>query len=321
MGSGGVVVVGSFNVDQVFRVERFPHPGETCLGRFSSGPGGKGFNQAVSAVRQGAATAFIAAIGADALGEIAIELAGNERIDARWQRESATPTGTAAILLDAGAQNMIVVAPGANAALSVAHVEAQRALIEAAGVLLTQHEVDAEATAQAQRIARAAGVTCLHNPAPPRADCAQLVDAADILTPNETEFAALLAVRGVMVDAATLALLPDAALHDHCRALGLPTVVLTLGEHGAFVSHADPQRFGDDAPCYRVAARTVEAVDSTGAGDAFNGALAAHLALQPHAPLRVAADHAAAVAALAVERPGAALAMPRADEVRARFGA
>jgi ribokinase len=318
MSSGGVVVVGSFNVDQVFRVERFPHPGETCLGRFMSGPGGKGFNQAVSAARQGASTAFIAAIGADALGEIAVELARNERIDARWQHETATPTGTAAILLDAGAQNMIVVAPGANAALSVAHVEAQRELIASARVLVTQHEVAADASERARSIARAAGVLCLHNPAPPLLDAGDL-EAVDLLTPNETEFAALLAGRGVVLDPLAVATLAEDTLHAHCRLLGTPTVVLTLGEQGAFVSHLDPHRRGDDVAFYRVAARQVEAVDSTGAGDAFTGALAAHLCLRADASLRAAVLHATAVAGLAVERPGAALAMPTAAEVRARF--
>jgi ribokinase len=318
MGSGGVVVVGSFNVDQVFRVERFPHPGETCLGRFSSGPGGKGFNQAVAAARQGAPTAFVAAIGTDALGEIAVELARNEGIDARWQRESTVPTGTAAILLDAGAQNMIVVAAGANGALSVAHVEAQRALIAGARVLVTQHEVAADANAHARGIARAAGALCLHNPAPPLLGVGELHDI-DILTPNETEFAALLAGVGVALDPQAVVSLADDEMHALCRRLAVPTVVLTLGAQGAFVSHADAPLRGDDAACYRVAAREVDAIDSTGAGDAFNGALAAHLALHPDAPLRVAADHAAAVAGLAVERVGAALAMPTVDEVRARF--
>jgi ribokinase len=317
----GVVVVGSFNVDQVFRMARFPAPGETCLGRYASGPGGKGFNQAVAAARQGAATVFVGALGDDALAALAIGLARAERIDARWQQVADAATGSAAIWLDGAAQNMIVVAPGANAALSSAHVEAQRAAFAGARVLLTQHEVATAASLAAQRLARDAGLLCLHNPAPALASAAALVGGCDILTPNESEFVALLAARGPAPAADALAGLDDAALHALARTLGVPTVVLTLGAGGAFVSHADPARLHDDAACYRVPAFAVDPVDTTGAGDAFNGALAARLALQPRVPLRAAVRYANAVAGMAVEAHGAAPAMPQRDAVTARFGA
>lgn len=317
-----VVVVGSFNQDHVWTSARFPQPGETRMGRFSTGPGGKGFNQAMAAVRQGAATLFVAAVGRDRLGEAAIALAQAEGIDGRFQQVAGEATGSAAILLDADAQNMIIVAPGANAALSPAQVEAQQEAIAGARVLLTQHEVHPAASQRAQAIARAAGLICIHNPAPPLAGADRLLTGADIVTPNETEFAALLAARGVAVgiDPDTLSTLADDALHAHCRALGVPTVVLTLGVAGAFVSHADPAQRGDPEAYYRVAAESVRAVDTTGAGDAFNGALAAHLALNPGCALREAVQQANRVAGLAVETHGAALGMPRADEVRRRFG-
>ncbi len=316
-----VVIVGSFNQDHVWRSERFPQPGETRLGRFSAGPGGKGFNQAIACVRQGAATAFVGALGRDALGDAALALAGSEGLQAHCERVAGEATGTAAILLDGVGQNMIVVGPGANLALSLAHVETQRALIEGARVLVTQHEVALDATAAAMHIARAAGVTTLHNPAPVvAAGGADLLALADVLTPNESEFAALLAARGVAVDAHALAALADAELHALCRRLGVPTVVVTLGAAGVFVSHADGALRGDAAAHYRHAAEQVRVVDTTGAGDAFSGGLAAALAMAPAAPFAQAVRSAGRVAGLAVETAGAALAMPRAEAVRARFG-
>ena len=124
-----VVVVGSYNHDHVWRAAQFPVPGETRLGTFGSGPGGKGFNQAVAAVRQGARTAFVGALGEDAIGDGALALGTREGLEMRVERRSDAATGTAAILLDGSGQNMIVVGPGANAELSAEHVEAQASLI------------------------------------------------------------------------------------------------------------------------------------------------------------------------------------------------
>ena len=315
------VVVGSFNQDMVWQTARFPVPGETRMGRFASGPGGKGFNQAVAAARQGVTTCFIGAIGADALGEGAQALARAEGLDARWQTVAGEATGTAAILVEHGGQNPIVVAPGANAVLAPAHVLAQRSAIEAARVLVTQHEVHPAASLRAMQIARTAGVLCLHNPAPAAgANYAALRREADLLTPNESEFAALLREEGEAVDVATVAQLADAELHALCRRLGVGSVVVTLGAAGAFVSHADPALRGDAEACYRVPAEPVSVADTTGAGDAFNGGLAAALAQDPARPFRSAVIHANRVAGLAVENHGAAAAMPRAEDVRRRFG-
>jgi len=316
-----VVVVGSFNQDHVWRSERFPQPGETRLGRFSCGPGGKGFNQAVACARQGAATAFIGALGCDALGDAAAALAEREGLQARWQRVSGEATGTAAILLDGQGQNLIVVGPGANAALSPEHVRAQAGLIGAARVLVSQHEVNPAATLEAMRLARAAGVLTLHNPAPmlEKAVCAPLLRLTDVLTPNESEFAALLAQRGIRIDPQQLATLADEALHALCRQLGVPTVVLTMGAAGAFLSLAEAAQ-QDGAPTFlRQAAEAARVVDTTGAGDAFNGGLAAALALFPCAGVAAALRHAGRVATLAVESAGAASAMPTAASVRERF--
>ncbi|WP_022968397.1 ribokinase [Arenimonas oryziterrae] len=309
--SGSVVVVGSFNLDHVWSTSRFPVPGETRLGSFTCGPGGKGFNQAIASVRQGAPTHFIAAIGSDAIGDGAAALATTEGLQAHWQRCPTQATGTAAIVLDGQGQNLIVVGPGANAALSVEHVQAQAAVLRGARVLLTQHEVDPLATRCAHALARAAGVLVIHNPAPPVDATAQpALDGIDLITPNETEFAQLLRDHaGHDIAAAYLVQQEEPILHRLCRDLGVPTVIVTLGADGVFVSQANGYT--------RIAAEAVNVRDTTGAGDAFNGALAA--ALAGGQPLLDAVAQANRVAGLKVERHGAALAMPTRAEVRERF--
>lgn len=320
--SGRIAVVGSYNQDFVWRTDHFPVPGETRLGRFSTGPGGKGFNQAVAAARQGARVSFIGALGRDSIGEDAAALARAEGIDARWQWCEGQPSGNAAIMLDAAGQNLIVVGSGANLVLSAAHVEAQREAIASAAVLLTQHEVSPEATRRALELARAEGLITVHNPAPPLAEeDGSLLTLVDVLTPNETEFAHLLSrCAGVEVDADGLDAIPDDALHALARQLGVPTIVITLGAAGAFVSHADPARWRDAQPYYRVPAAAVQPRDTTGAGDAFSGSLAAALARLGDAPFATAIAHANRVAGLATESPGAASAMPTRAAVRERFG-
>jgi len=322
-----VVVVGSFNQDHVWTATRLPLPGETLAGRHASGPGGKGFNQAVAAARAGANTAFICALGADDAGELARSLAARDGIALHAQTVDA-PTGSAGIFVDAGGANSIVVGPGANAGLSARFVGAQGAAIATARVLLAQLESPADAVAAALRLARAAGATSMLNPAP--ADAAttpDLLALSDILTPNETEFAALLA-RHVdqAIDPAVVATLDDETLHRLCRRL-LPhgRVVLTMGAAGCFASFPDAaaQRDGSIGPrgCLRLAAEPAQARDSTGAGDAFNGALAAALATDATAPFAGQLRFANRYAALSTERHGAALAMPTRADVAARFGA
>ena len=305
-----LVVVGSFNQDHVWRTARFPIPGETRLGVFACGPGGKGFNQAIAAARLGAQTHFIAALGSDALGDEAAALAEREGLRAHWQICADHATGTAAILLDGRGQNLIVVGPGANSALSPAHIDACASTLQTARVVLTQQEVNPAATRRALEIARAAGAICIHNPAPASAEAPP--DALiDVLTPNESEFALCLQQRlahSISADAIVQA--SDAELQGLCRRLGIPTVLITLGAQGVFVSQPDG--------CARIAAESATVRDTTGAGDAFNGALAAALAdgMELHAAVRQANR----VAGLKVERAGAALAMPTLNDVHARFG-
>ncbi len=310
-----VVVVGSYNQDFVWVTERFNAPGETQLGRFSTGPGGKGSNQAIAAARQGAQVVFVGALGRDAMGEAASALARREGIDAHWERHDEVATGSAAILIDGSGQNMIVVGAGANTALTVAHVEAQREAIASARVLLTQQEINPAATRRALELAGTAGVLRIHNPAPATTrEAAAPLALIDVLTPNETELAHLLALEcGVAIAADAIAALDDAALHALCRRLSAPTIVVTLGVAGAFVSirNADAGQ--------RVGAEKANVRDTTGAGDAFSGGLAA--ALAEGMELVAAVRHANRVAALEVERAGAAAAMPTRVDVRARFGA
>jgi ribokinase len=317
-----VVVIGSFNVDHVWNVATLPRPGETLSGEYRSGPGGKGFNQATAAARAGAATAFVCALGDDAGGQLARALATADGIDLRDQRSEA-PTGTAGIFVDAQGRNSIVIGPGANAALSPAFVAQQYDAIGAASVLLAQLETPADTVAAAFSIARDAGVPTVLNPAPADAIApAALWTLATVVTPNETEFCAQLARHtGEQANPDTLAAQEDATLHRLCRRL-LPhgSVVITLGASGCFVSHAGAHLRGDADHHYRIAAEAVTAIDTTGAGDAFNGALAAALARAPAAPFQHHVRYANRYAALSTERAGAAGAMPRDAEIHARFG-
>jgi ribokinase len=317
-----VVVVGSFNVDHVWTCGTLPRAGETLAGRYASGPGGKGFNQAVAAVRAGAATSFLCALGDDVGGQLARALSVADGIDLH-DAPSREATGTAGIFVDADGRNSIVIGAGANATLDAGFVDARAATLAAARVLLVQMESPVAAIAAALRIARASAATTILNPAPANGDTtADLLALADVLTPNETEFAALLARHAnKCIDPASVATMDDASLHALCRLL-LPdgTVVITLGAAGAFVSHAESRRHGDARHSYRVAGEPAEVVDTTGAGDAFNGALAAALALRPAQPFAAHVAYANRYAALSTETAGAALAMPHRTQLAARFG-
>jgi ribokinase len=317
-----VVVVGSFNLDQVWKVERHPVVGETRMGRYASGPGGKGFNQAVAAARSGAATRFITALGQDPAADLARRLATADGIDLAAEIHAELPSGSAGIYVDAAGRNLIVVAPGANAALSTAWIESQAESVATARVLLAQLEVSPDAVLAALRQARAAGVRTVLNPAPADAPTTPaLLAEADLITPNETEFAALVERHlDEELDPEVVAATDDAALHDLCRRLHpAGSVLVTLGAAGCFVSHPQAGAMRDDEAHYRLPAPTARAVDTTGAGDAFNGALCAALAAGASS-LREAAVYASRYAALSVERAGAAVSMPQRAEVEERFG-
>jgi ribokinase len=319
--SPAVVVVGSFNVDHVWRSDLLPTPGATHSGEYASGPGGKGFNQATACARSGADTAFVCALGEDVGGQLARALATADGIDLRDQHCEA-PTGTAGIFVDSQGRNSIIVGPGANALLAAEFVEAQRSAIAGAAVTLVQLESPLETVAAALRLARECGRIAILNPAPANVTLPrELLALAEILTPNETECAALFARHlGERIDGEAIASLDSPRLHALCREL-LPggTVVVTLGAAGCFVSHPENASRGDDTLWYRLAAEPANPIDTTGAGDAFNGALAAALALRPDAAFAAHLRQANRYAALSTERTGAALSMPTRDEMAARF--
>jgi len=278
-----VFVIGSINVDLVVRAETLPGPGETVTGgTFERHGGGKSANQAVAAARAGAAVRMIGAVGDDELGAEALGQLAAEGIDVSRVQRLDAPTGVALIAVDAAGENQIAVASGANAALSE---EAVEAALEGAtgGVALLALEVPDAAVLAGARAARAAGLTVVVNPAPARPLGDELLGLAPILTPNGGEAAALSGEDE-----------PEAAARALAARTGAP-VVVTVGADGALLV--------DDGAVERIPAPRVEAVDTTGAGDAFNGALAAELA--GGATLADAVRSAVAVAAESVRRPGA----------------
>lgn len=318
---GRVCVVGSFNVDHVWRVASLPQPGATLAGEYRSGPGGKGFNQAIASHRAGAETSFVCALGGDPGAQLARDLCSTDGIDLR-EAQCELPTGTAGIYVDAQGRNSIVIGAGANALLDPGFVAATLASIEAISVVLVQLESPIDAVQEALRIGRERGALTILNPAPANATVGgALLELADILTPNETEFAALLGRHvGERIDPNDVGSLDQGRLHALCRQLGHDsTVIVTLGASGCFVSHADKQLRDDSSAYCRVSAEAVRAIDTTGAGDAFNGALAASLAGKPQLAFNAHVRFASRYAGLSTEREGAALAMPTQSDVVTRF--
>lgn len=318
-----LVVIGSYVQDHAWLTDRFPDTGETRRATgFNTGPGGKGFNQAVAAHRQGVRTLFIGAIGDDHLGRNAQAFAREQGLACRWQVRGEVPTAASSIVVDGSGRNRIVVALGANERLDPDFLAAQRDALTGARLLLLQLENNLDAIDAGLRLAADAGLVPILNPAPVHPDLDPAVlDRVALITPNESEFALLLErITGTSIDASRIAGLSDDALHAYSRKLGVATVVVTLGEHGCFVSHGADSPFAAGEPgSYRIAAERVQAVDSTGAGDAFNGALAAALIRFAGRPFREAAEHANRSAALSTETVGTAPAMPTFAQVQQRF--
>ncbi|MEO7199370.1 MAG: ribokinase [Dokdonella sp.] len=323
-GSATILVIGSYVHDHVWLTDRFPAVGETrrALG-FHTGPGGKGFNQAVACARQGADCVFMAAIGNDALGGVAQGFAANEGLACRWSLHADQPTAACGIIVDGQGANQIVVNLAANAHLQPEFLCAQADAFAAARLLLLQLEVNLDAVRAALQLAAEHALPCVLNPAPMHADVDAVVLAAcELITPNETEFSQLLAqVCTVQVAANSIVDLPSPQLHALCRQLAPhTTVVITLGAAGCFVSHVEGEQRGDKEVCYRMAAEQATTIDTTGAGDAFNGALVAAMLRMHEAPFKAMVRHANQVAALSTETVGAATAMPSLAAVQARFG-
>lgn len=308
-----VCVVGSFVQDLSFKTEHFPAPGETRIGRFKTGPGGKGFNQAVACARQNVETYFIGAVGDDVFGAGARAFAEQEKIDARFEVVSGAASGAASIVVGPSAQNMIVVALGANDCLSPDFVSRNADCIAKASILVCQLECALDSIKNAFAIARENSTISILNPAPINDGVdAELLALADILIPNESELSFL---STKLLGRSVIDFNNDQALTDVCSELGLTCAVVTLGEAGCFVFDAR----GRNVETFRIGAVAVDAADTTGAGDAFCGGFAAALS-RDSADLRRAALEGTVVAGLSVTREGTAPAMPKRDEVE-RLGA
>ena len=297
---GNIVVVGSSNTDMVVRVPALPRPGETVLGgTFYTAAGGKGANQAVAAARAGGAVTFVACVGDDAFGAQAVQGFREDGIDTTYVFTTPdAPSGVALIMVDDDAENSIAVASGANALLRPHHIEQAQDAIAGADVLLVQLETPLETVAAAVRLAARHGVRVILNPAPAQTLDDALLQHVSVLTPNVSETELLTGLS--LGDAARLAAAATALL-----AKGIEAVLITLGSDGLYVAASEVRE--------QLSAFEVKAVDTTGAGDAFNGALAVALAEQQ--PLREAARFAAAAAALSVTRRGAQPSAPRRDEI------
>ena len=295
-----IVVLGSTNTDMVVKAARIPAPGETILGgRFLMNPGGKGANQAVAAARLGGGVVFVAKVGDDLFGREAKTLFAKEGIRTDYVlTDAAEPSGVALIMVDAHGENCISVASGANGTLVPDDIAAARETIESAGVLLMQLETPVETVLRAAQWAAAKGVPVVLNPAPACALPDELFRCLSLITPNETE-AELLTGISVTDDASAAA-----AAEALCRK-GVSRVIITLGAKGAF-AYADGQGM-------LVPAVAVEAVDTTAAGDVFNGALA--VALTEGQTLADAAGFAARASAVSVTRMGAQASAPYRNEV------
>jgi ribokinase len=294
-----VTVVGSFNQDLVFETELAPAAGETRLGQFRAGPGGKGFNQAVAAARMGATVTFVGAVGDDEAGRYAQSLASDLDIQCLLQPEVTASTGRAGIIVEADGENRIIVAAGANLELRPDFVAAA-VQQSSPDVVLVQLEIPLESAAAALAAAKSRGAVGILNPAPaPEKSQPELLANAALVTPNETELASLTSHA-------------DGSLEDQCAALGVPVVVATLGAEGSALYRKD-----SILPFQRHAGYSVQPRDTTGAGDAFNGALAAEIARHGLPKIESALRCAQAAAALCVTQPGAADAMPDREAVLA----
>jgi len=290
---GKVVILGVFVADTAYRADRMPKMGETIMGNsFALGPGGKGSNQAVACARVGAQTHMISKLGQDDFAKLALDTWAEAGVIPHVQQVSDSYTGAAHIFIEESTgDNAIIIAPGAAALISVADIEAQAEIIASADVFVTQLEQPMPAAVRGLEIARQAGVTTILNPAPAAALPDGMLALCDYVTPNETECEAL---TGIAVHTeADAAKACDALLE-----LGVKTPIVTMGEQGAYL-------YGHGlVPAVNAGA----VVETTGAGDAFNGGFAAAIS-EEMSPLE-AARYGCATAGLSVTKAGTAPSMP-----------
>jgi len=300
-----IVVIGSSNTDMVVRTPALPRPGETVLGgEFIMAPGGKGANQAVAAARAGGEVTFIARIGDDIFGRQSMEGLVRDGIHIEHIVEDKnSPSGVALIIVGPDGENCIAVASGSNAGLAAADVRKAKAVISSADIVLLQLESPLETVQEAAGIAAAAGVPVILNPAPARALSDDILRKVAYLTPNETEAEIMTGI--TLIKSSDLA---EAA--GMLLAKGMKAVLITLGANGVYVASREKQEV---VPAFKVIP-----VDTTAAGDAFNGALA--VALAERRPLFEAARMANAAAALATTKMGAQPSLPSRRDIDELLG-
>ena len=292
---GGIVVVGSLNMDLVVRAPRHPHVGETIIGSdFGTYPGGKGANQAVAAARMGGAVKMVGCVGQDDFGQALLRNVSDNGVDATFiLHDPHAATGVALITVDDAGQNTIVVASGANARLTPEDVARAESVFEGASVLVLQLETPLLAISRAIEIAQHHGLRVVLNPAPAQKIDAGLLAAVDYLIPNQTELALLAGVQPLEEAVAVL------------QGWGVPNLIVTLGEQGVLIAQGERQT--------HLPAHPVEVVDTTAAGDAFVGAFA--VALTQGLSTQESAAWGNAAGALAVTRPGAQPSLPNRAEL------
>jgi ribokinase len=299
-----IVVVGSSNTDMVIRTEHIPAPGETILGgTFFMNPGGKGANQAVAAARLGAHVVFICKTGNDIFGKQALDGFAKEHIDTNFiRRDADNPSGVALITVDKKGQNSIAVAAGANANLLKQDIEKAIPVIENAAYVLLQLEIPLDIVKYVASIAFAKKVKVILNPAPACELPEGLLEQVSIITPNETEAQMLTGISVIDSKSAEQAARKLAAT-------GIKTVIITRGEAGAFLLH--------EGEVSDIPVMPVRAVDTTAAGDVFNGALV--VALSNGLSMKDAVTFANRAAAISVTRLGAQSSAPYLNEVTKSF--
>ena len=293
-----ITVIGSVNLDLIATADRLPGPGETVSGTtFSTAPGGKGANQALAAARAGASVRMIGAIGRDTFADEALALLKSSGVDLSGAKEADAPTGTALILVGGDGENMIAVVPGANAHVTPAMAQDAAA---SGGIVLLQQEIPLESVAAALDSCRASGGKSLLNIAPWNADAVGLVEKADIVIANETEFDLYATAASLLGNTR------EARMANFAHRTG-KTMVVTLGADGVIAMTPDGS--------IEAASPKIEPVDTVGAGDTFCGYLAA--GLEQGLLMEEALRRAAVAGALACLKPGAQPAIPTAPEVEA----
>lgn len=298
--SADIVVLGSSNTDMIVKLQRLPKPGETVIGgQFSMAAGGKGANQAVAAARAGGRVTFITRIGNDSFGHQTLENLKKEGVETSYVgTDPGAASGIALIFVDEHGENSIGVSSGANAEIRPADVANARQALVSSKVLLAQLEIPLAAVESAMSIASGAGVRVILNPAPACLLPGHLYKMISVLTPNENEAEVLTGIR--VADNASVAEAASRLLSN-----GAGAVVITLGARGCYIADCKSGEF--------IAPFKVAAIDTTAAGDVFNGALS--VALAEDAGLRDAAVFASAAAAISVTRLGAQPSAPLRREI------